>query len=66
MHRLLSALLLASAPALLHAQAQPVPVTAAKPGWKWTMDSVNAVVNEVRAGRSLQPAAWPNGSRVAV
>ena len=66
MHRLLSALLLAGAPAFLHAQAQPVPVTAAKPGWKWSMDSVNSVVNEVRAGRSLQPAAWPNGSRVAV
>ncbi len=30
------------------------------------MDSVNSVVNEVRAGRSLQPTAWPNGSRVAV
>ena len=66
MHRLLSALLLAGAPAFLPAQAQPVPVTAAKPGWKWSMDSVNSVVNEVRAGRSLQPAAWPNGSRVAV
>ena len=60
------ALLLACCPAILQAQAQPVPVTAAKPGWKWTIDSVNAVVNEVRAGRSLQPAAWPNGSRVAV
>jgi peptidoglycan/xylan/chitin deacetylase (PgdA/CDA1 family) len=66
MHRLLSALLLAGAPAFLHAQAQPVPVTAAKPGWKWSMDSVNSVVNEVRAGRSLQPTAWPNGARVAV
>ncbi len=66
MHRLLYALLLAGAPAVLHAQAQPVPVTAAKPGWKWSMDSVNSVVNEVRAGRSLQPTAWPNGSRVAV
>lgn len=30
------------------------------------MDSVMTVVNEVRAGRSLQPAAWPNGARVAV
>ena len=66
MHRLRYALLLAGAPAFLHAQAQPVPVTAAKPGWKWSMDSVNSVVNEVRAGRSLQPTAWPNGSRVAV
>src|SRR3954464_8097994 len=54
------------APALLAAQAQPVPVTNAKPGWQWTMDSVNAVVNAVRAGKSLQPKSWPNGARVAV
>ena len=60
------ALLLALVPATLFAQAQPVPQTTAKPGWKWTMDSVTAVVNEVRAGRSLQPAHWPNGARVAV
>ena len=62
----LLAILLAGWPALLHAQAQPVPVTNAKPGWQWTMDSVNAVVNEVRAGRSLQPREWPNSARVAV
>ena len=30
------------------------------------MDTVNKVVNAVRAGRSLQPKAWPNGARVAV
>ena len=59
-------LLLACWSSTLSAQAQPVPVTNAKPGWQWSMDSVNAVVNEVRAGRSLQPAAWPNGARVAV
>ena len=53
-------------PGLLLAQAQPVPQTNAKPGWQWTMDSVNAVVNSVRAGRSLQPKAWPNGAKVAV
>jgi len=53
-------------PAFLFAQAQPVPQTNAKPGWQWTMDSVNAVVNAVRAGRSLEPKAWPNGARVAV
>lgn len=57
---------LALLPALLVAQAQPVPVTTAKPGWKWTMDSVRTVVNAVRAGRSLQPASWPGGARVAV
>jgi len=53
-------------PTSLLAQAQPVPQTNAKPGWQWTMDSVNTVVNAVRAGRSLQPRAWPNGARVAV
>src|SRR5262249_15305375 len=39
---------------------------AAKPGWKWSIDSVRTVVNAVRAGRSLKPAKWPNGGRVAV
>ena len=53
-------------PATLLAQAQPVPQTSAKPGWQWTMDSVMTVVNTVRAGRSLQPASWPGGARVAV
>jgi len=53
-------------PATLLAQAQPVPQTNAKPGWQWTMDSVMTVVNSVRAGRSLQPASWPGGARVAV
>ena len=59
-------MLLAAAPTLLRAQAQPVPQTSAKPGWRWTMDSVNTVVNAVRAGRSLQPPSWPGGARVAV
>ena len=53
-------------PASLFAQAQPVPQTNAKPGWQWTMDTVNTVVNAVRAGRSLQPQSWPGGARVAV
>src|SRR3954466_1243033 len=60
------AILLLVIPASLLAQAQPVPVTNAKPGWQWTMDTVNKVVNAVRAGRSLQPKVWPNGARVAV
>ena len=58
--------LAAVAPSLASAQAQPVPQTAAKPGWQWTMDTVTTVVNAVRAGRSLQPAAWPGNARVAV
>ncbi len=53
-------------PAAVLAQAQPVPQTQAKPGWQWTMDSITRVVHAVRAGRSLQPAAWPGGARVAV
>ena len=59
-------LLFTLVPSLAFAQAQPVPQTTAKPGWRWTIDSVFTVVNSVRAGRSLQPAAWPNGARVAV
>lgn len=66
MYRRTLALLLACCPAFLRAQAQPVPVTAAKPGWQWSMDSVRAVVNEVRAGSSLQPTTWPGAARVAV
>jgi peptidoglycan/xylan/chitin deacetylase (PgdA/CDA1 family) len=37
-----------------------------KPGWEWSQDSINKVVNAVRAGRSLQPKGWPNGAKVAV
>jgi peptidoglycan-N-acetylglucosamine deacetylase len=68
MHRIhaLTAFLLFCAPLTLAGQAQPVPQTSAKPGWKWTMDSVNLVVNTVRAGRSLQPAHWPHGAKAAV
>src|SRR5438552_2325690 len=42
-------LLVAIAPTALIAQAQPVPVTNAKPGWQWTFDSAMTVVNAVRA-----------------
>ena len=55
-------LLLLSLPATLLAQ----PTTPVKPGWQWTLDSALAVVNAVRAGRSLQPSSWPSGARVAV
>ena len=55
-------ILLLSLPATLLAQ----PTTPVKPGWQWTLDSAMAVVNAVRAGRSLQPSSWPNGARVAV
>jgi peptidoglycan/xylan/chitin deacetylase (PgdA/CDA1 family) len=47
-----------------HACNQPAPVPRA--AWEWSVDSVRAVVNAVRAGRSLKPATWPDGARVAV
>jgi peptidoglycan/xylan/chitin deacetylase (PgdA/CDA1 family) len=37
-----------------------------RPAWEWTNDTVQRVVNAVRAGRSLQPKQWPDGARVAV
>lgn len=35
-------------------------------GIRATEDEIRARVSGVRAGRSLQPASWPNGARVAV
>lgn len=36
------------------------------PGWQWSEAQILETVNRVRAGRSLQPEAWPSGARVAV
>lgn len=35
-------------------------------GWEWTLERVFQTVNEVRAGRDLNPRGWPGGARVAV
>jgi peptidoglycan/xylan/chitin deacetylase (PgdA/CDA1 family) len=45
-------------------RAQPPP--ADEPPWKWPEARWRAVVGKVRAGRSLLPASWPDGARVAV
>ena len=37
-----------------------------QPGIYLDLDEVQAIANRVRAGRSLQPATWPDGARVAV
>ena len=37
-----------------------------QPGLRLDLDEIRAIANRVRAGRSLQPASWPNGARVAV
>ena len=64
MRRIAAALL--AVPSCLLAQAQPVPVTSAIPGWKWTMDSITKTIDAVRAGRNLNPKSWPGGKKVAV
>lgn len=34
--------------------------------WQWPETTWRRLVNQVRAGRSLRPAAWPGGARCAV
>ena len=36
------------------------------PPWDWTEAEVHAAVDQVRAGRDLNPSEWPGGARVAV
>ena len=36
------------------------------PPWRWPEEHWRAIVNKVRAGRSLKPAEWKHGARVAV
>ncbi|MFQ5738787.1 MAG: polysaccharide deacetylase [Acidobacteriota bacterium] len=36
------------------------------PPWRWSLRQIRDTVNQVRAGRSLQPESWPGGARVAV
>ena len=54
---------LLTAPATVAAQP---PARTNQPGLHLDLDEIRAVAARVRAGRSLQPAAWPNGARVAV
>jgi peptidoglycan/xylan/chitin deacetylase (PgdA/CDA1 family) len=42
------------------------PVVAQDPAWRLSLDQVKAITGRVSAGRSLQPARWPNDARVAV
>ncbi len=34
--------------------------------WTWETDRFEKAVNQVRAGKDLNPKSWPNGTRVAV
>jgi peptidoglycan/xylan/chitin deacetylase (PgdA/CDA1 family) len=48
-------------PADLNSQSQDL----AAP-WDWSEEFVRGAVNQVRAGRNLNPESWPDGARVAV
>lgn len=64
--------LLLLGPALLAAELASTRRLAAQnppadePSWKWPEARWRAVVGKVRAGESLLPSSWPEGSRVAV
>ena len=45
--------------ALAQDQSTPEP-------WNWSEEMVRSAVNQVRAGRDLNPPSWPGGARVAV
>ena len=47
-------------------QPQQQPAEEIVAGWRWSDERVAETVAAVRAGRSLQPDAWPNGADVAV
>ncbi|MCH7673064.1 MAG: polysaccharide deacetylase [Proteobacteria bacterium] len=48
--------------------AQPTLTSAPDPAqpWNWSEEFVRSQVNQVRAGRNLNPDSWPGGARVAV
>lgn len=64
MPRLLAPALVLLAALPLAAQTPAAPRN--RPAWEWSNDTIQRVVNAVRAGRSLQPKQWPDGNRVAV
>jgi peptidoglycan/xylan/chitin deacetylase (PgdA/CDA1 family) len=54
------------AAAVLTASAQQQARPDRQPGRKWSEEQLRRESSHVRAGRSLNPKAWPNGARVAV
>ena len=44
----------------------PIGAEGEVPPWRWPEEQWRAIVNKVRAGRSLKPAEWKHGARVAV
>jgi len=46
--------------------AAPAQSPQADPTWKWSDDRIADFWGRLSAGRSLKPATWPSGARVAV
>ena len=46
-------------------QAQAQQESSPEP-WNWSEEFVRSAVDQVRAGRDLNPSSWPDGARVAV
>lgn len=59
-------LLIAGLSGCARERPEPAGEAAPVPGWRWSDQQIDQAVSRVRAGRSLQPARWPNGARVAV
>jgi peptidoglycan-N-acetylglucosamine deacetylase len=64
MRRLAIVTTIVAAAVLSAAAQQPRPDR--QPGRKWSEEQLRRESSHVRAGRSLNPKAWPNGARVAV
>ncbi len=47
-------------------QVQAPEAAETDPPWQWSDEQISGHVDKVRAGRDLQPSAWPGGARVAV
>ena len=58
--------LLLNATACQVSDAQPQDAPDPAEPWNWSEEEVRSAVNQVRAGRDLNPDVWPDGARVAV
>jgi peptidoglycan/xylan/chitin deacetylase (PgdA/CDA1 family) len=66
MKRLSSFVALAALVAACRPAEAPIGSASTREPWNWTEAQVRAAVEQVRAGRDLNPESWPGGARVAV
>ena len=57
---------MSSSPRNIVPPTPPADRTPGDPSWYWEEARWRAVVDKVRSGRSLKPASWPGGAKVAV